>query len=44
MQEQINRQTSMSPREKLIMDRLRYQEIMREEQLKEEAKLRQVKS
>ena len=40
--EEINRQTSMSPREKLIYDRLRYQEMLREEQLKEEAKIRQV--
>ena len=41
--EEINRQTSMSPREKLIYDRMRHQEILREEQLKEEAKIRQVK-
>lgn len=40
--EEINRQTSMSPREKLIYDRMRHQEILREEQLKEEAKIRQV--
>ena len=41
MEEEINRQTSMSPREKLIYDRMRYQEMLREEQLKEEAKIRQ---
>ena len=40
--EEIDRQTSMSPREKLIYDRMRYQEMLREEQLKEEAKIRQV--
>ena len=34
--EQINRQNSMSPREKLIHDKMRYQERLREEQLKEE--------
>ena len=31
----------MSPREKLIYDRMRRQELLREEQLKEEAKIRQ---
>ena len=40
--EEINRQTSMSPREKLIYDKMRHQELLREEQLKEEAKIRQV--
>jgi hypothetical protein len=41
--EQINRQNSMSPREKLIHDKMRYQERLREEQLKEEAQIRQEK-
>ena len=42
-QEQINRQMSMSPREKMIQDKMRHQEKMREEQLKEEAQIRQEK-
>merc|ERR1740137_223976 len=41
--EKINRQNSMSPREKLIHDKMRYQERLREEQLKEEAEIRQEK-
>merc|ERR1712106_775206 len=41
--EKINRQNSMSPREKLIHDKMRYQERLREEQLKEEAQIRQEK-
>eukprot|EP00092_Neocalanus_flemingeri_P000850 GFUD01000907.1.p1 GENE.GFUD01000907.1~~GFUD01000907.1.p1 ORF type:complete len:3255 (-),score=789.69 GFUD01000907.1:272-10036(-) len=41
--EQINRQNSMSPREKMIFDKMRYQERLREEQLKEEAQIRQEK-